>query len=216
MRANEYLTVWGEHSASFVERKSEFIGRIAHVETEEEAKAFIAAVSKEHASATHNVYCYILRENNTIRFSDAGEPSGTAGRPALEVLLREGVTDVCLVVTRYFGGILLGAGGLVRAYAKSAKVALDAAGIYRMEESLQLAFLAEYSDWARLEPALVAGGAEIAEVAFGAAVEGTILCPPEKAANIQAILSDQSAGRAVYVEQGSILRPVKIEQGENG
>ncbi len=214
MRANEYLTVWGRHEASFVEKKSEFIGQIAHAESEEEAKAFIAEISAKHADATHNVYCYILRDNNTIRFNDDGEPSGTAGKPALEVLLREGVTDVVLVVTRYFGGILLGAGGLVRAYAKGAKVALDAAGIYRMEESLEIGFLAEYSDWARLEPALRATGAEITDVSYGAAVEGKLFCSPEEAEKLQSVLRDVSSGRAVYMELGSVLRPVKYERGE--
>lgn len=122
-----YSTVKGTAKASFTEKKSEFIGHIMHTETEEEAVNFINEIRSEHRKAKHNVYAYILRDGNATRYSDDGEPQGTAGVPVLEVLRKEGLTDVCCVVTRYFGGILLGGGGLVRAYSHSAKIALDAA-----------------------------------------------------------------------------------------
>lgn len=122
-----YSTVKGTAKASFTEKKSEFIGHIMHAETEEEAVNFINEIRSAHRKAKHNVYAYILRDGNTTRYSDDGEPQGTAGVPVLEVLRKEGLTDVCCVVTRYFGGILLGGGGLVRAYSHSAKIALDAA-----------------------------------------------------------------------------------------
>ena len=124
---NGYSTINGRAEASFTERKSEFIGYIAHVETNDEAVGFINEIRAVHRKATHNVYAYILREGNTSRYSDDGEPQGTAGVPVLDVLTKEGLTDVCCVVTRYFGGILLGGGGLVRAYSHSAKIAVDAA-----------------------------------------------------------------------------------------
>ncbi len=123
----DYSTIKGLAEASFTEKRSEFIGHIFHAETEEEAIAFIERVRAENRKATHNVYAYLLREGNASRYSDDGEPQGTAGVPVLDVLRKEGLTDVCCVVTRYFGGILLGGGGLVRAYSHSAKIAVDAA-----------------------------------------------------------------------------------------
>ena len=127
MNYNDYSTINGSAEASFIERKSEFIGYIKHVETNDEAVAFINEIRAKHRKATHNVYAYILRDGSTSRYSDDGEPQGTAGVPVLDVLQKEGLTDVCCVVTRYFGGILLGGGGLVRAYSHSAKIAVDAA-----------------------------------------------------------------------------------------
>lgn len=127
MKNNDYSTINGSAEASFIEKKSEFIGYIKHVETNDEAVDFINEIRAMHRKATHNVYAYILRDGTTTRYSDDGEPQGTAGVPVLDVLQKEGLTDVCCVVTRYFGGILLGGGGLVRAYSHSAKIAVDAA-----------------------------------------------------------------------------------------
>lgn len=110
--------------ARFIEKKSEFIGYLCPVQTEEQAVAFIEEIRAMHRKATHNCYAYILRENNAARHSDDGEPGGTAGVPIYEVLRKEGLTDVCCVVTRYFGGVLLGAGGLVRAYTKGPRTPL--------------------------------------------------------------------------------------------
>ena len=124
---DEYLIPTKDSEAEFVEKRSRFIGRIWHTETEDEALACIKKMREQHWDATHNVYAYIIKDGPT-RFSDDGEPGGTAGMPTLQVLQREGLYNVCCVVTRYFGGILLGAGGLVRAYAKGAKIAVDAAG----------------------------------------------------------------------------------------
>ncbi len=127
MNYNDYSTINGSAEASFIERKSEFIGYIKHVETNDEAVDFINEIRARHRKATHNVYAYILRDGSTSRYSDDGEPQGTAGVPVLDVLQKEGLTDICCVVTRYFGGILLGGGGLVRAYSHSAKIAVEAA-----------------------------------------------------------------------------------------
>ena len=127
MKITSYKTTEKEAQDEFVEQRSRFIGYVRPVKTEEEALAFIEEKKKQHWDARHNVYAYVLREGGIQRYSDDGEPHGTAGVPTLDVLLKSGVTDVCVVVTRYFGGILLGAGGLVRAYTKSAKLALEAA-----------------------------------------------------------------------------------------
>ena len=116
-------------SAEFIERKSRFIGYIAPVSSEEEARAFIAAIREKHADATHNVWACLLRGGAVARCSDDGEPQGTAGLPTLDVLRKSGLDDCVVVVTRYFGGILLGAGGLTRAYSAAAKAAVDAAAL---------------------------------------------------------------------------------------
>ena len=126
---NEYLIPTGAAEAELVEKRSRFIGQLFPVESEEEARACIERVKKKHYDARHNCWCYRLREGGAERYSDDGEPQGTAGQPMLNVFQREDVWNVCCVVTRYFGGILLGAGGLVRAYTQAAKDALDASGI---------------------------------------------------------------------------------------
>jgi uncharacterized YigZ family protein len=140
-----YLTLSQSASASFTERKSEFIGNVKPVQTEDDATAFIAEIRAKHPKARHNPSAYILREGNVTRFSDDGEPSGTAGRPILDVLSKKGLTDCVCVVTRYFGGILLGAGGLVRAYSQGAKIAVEAAGLAEMHESFLLTLEMDYT-----------------------------------------------------------------------
>ena len=127
----EYYLPTGYGQSEFVEKKSRFLGKVWPISTEAEAREKIEAVKKQYHDARHNCWCYLLRDG-TVRYSDDGEPQGTAGQPMLNVFQREGVENVCCVVTRYFGGILLGAGGLTRAYTKGAKDALDAVGIARM------------------------------------------------------------------------------------
>ena len=123
----EYFVPTGASETELVEKRSRFLGHVWPVESEEEARARIEEIRKKHYDARHHCWCYRIREGGVERYSDDGEPQGTAGQPMLNVFQREGVTNVCCVVTRYFGGILLGAGGLVRAYTQSAKDALDAA-----------------------------------------------------------------------------------------
>lgn len=127
-----YKTIDTPVSCSFIEKRSEFIGHLCPVKTNEQAVDFINKIKSEHRKAKHNVYAYILRNNNIIRYSDDGEPQGTAGVPVLDVLQKQGLTDVCCVVTRYFGGILLGSGGLVRAYSHSASLAVSQSRIMNM------------------------------------------------------------------------------------
>ncbi len=127
-----YKTIDSPVSCSFIEKRSEFIGHLCPVKTNEQAVDFINKIKSEHRKAKHNVYAYILRNNNIIRYSDDGEPQGTAGIPVLDVLQKQGLTDVCCVVTRYFGGILLGGGGLVRAYSHSASLAVSQSRIMNM------------------------------------------------------------------------------------
>lgn len=145
-----YKTIYEKAEASFIEKKSEFIGYIAPVKTNDEAVEFINSIKAMHRKATHNVYAYILRQDNITRYSDDGEPQGTAGVPVLDVLQKEGLTDVCVVVTRYFGGILLGGGGLVRAYSHGCKIALDAARIMDMCNCYELMIETDYNLYGKI------------------------------------------------------------------
>ena len=145
-----YFTISANAKDSFIEKRSEFIGYIAPVKTNDEAVAFINSIKSEHRKAKHNVYAYILREDNISRYSDDGEPQGTAGVPVLDVLKKRGLTDVCVVVTRYFGGILLGGGGLVRAYSHAASLACDAAHIMNMCMCHRLKITADYGMYGKI------------------------------------------------------------------
>lgn len=149
-----YTTIKGFAKDSFVEKKSEFIGYISPVKTNEEAVDFINRIKSENRKAKHNVYAYILRDNNITRYSDDGEPQGTAGMPVLDVLLKENLTDVCVVVTRYFGGILLGGGGLVRAYSHACKLAVDSAVKMEMYECFEVTLKFDYSLYGKIEYSL--------------------------------------------------------------
>ena len=146
----EYKTVEFEGCDEFIEKKSRFIGYVKPVKTVEEATEFIAKIKSKHWDATHNVSAYVLRENNIQRSSDDGEPSGTAGVPVLDVLLKENLVDVCVVVTRYFGGTLLGAGGLIRAYSHGSKIAVESGNIITMAPCKIMSCLVDYSFYDRM------------------------------------------------------------------
>jgi len=162
----DYKTVKAYGDAEMLERKSRFIGYCRPVKNQDEAIDFINEIRAMHRQATHNVYAYILRNDNIMRYSDDGEPAGTAGVPVLEVIKKEGLTDICVVVTRYFGGILLGAGGLVRAYGKAAKIGIDAA--VRIEKIYCNLYLirCNYSTYGKLEYAINTEGYILKDCAF--------------------------------------------------
>ena len=146
----EYKTVEFESSDEFIEKKSHFIGYVKPVTTQAEAAEFINSIKSKHWDATHNVSAYVLKENNIQRSSDDGEPSGTAGVPVLDVLLKEGLVDVCVVVTRYFGGTLLGAGGLIRAYSHASKIAVEVGNIITMAPCRIISVSVDYSFYDRM------------------------------------------------------------------
>ena len=146
-KAEIYTTLAGEGSNEFEEKRSVFIGHAKHVVSEEEAQEFVKAKKKEYSDATHNCWAYLLKGGIVARYSDDGEPQGTAGVPMLEAIRKSGVCDCVVVVTRYFGGILLGAGGLVRAYSHGTKIALDAAKIVTYEKYAELRLDCSYSDY---------------------------------------------------------------------
>lgn len=147
----EYITLSKEAQASFVEKRSEFIGTARPVKTEEAAMEFITRIKKKYGDARHNCYAYMLA-NGSARYSDDGEPQGTAGVPILSVIQKGGFTDAAIVVTRYFGGILLGAGGLVRAYSAAARDAVAAAKIVTYCEYTEFRVVCSYSDYQKLIP----------------------------------------------------------------
>ena len=144
-----YTTLAKEASAEFEEKRSLFIGYAKPTKTEEEALEFVAKIKQKHKDATHNVFGYSMKHGILARYSDDGEPQGTAGMPVLDVIRKSGVDDATVVVTRYFGGVLLGAGGLVRAYSHAAKLAIDAAGIAVYEHYTSFRLTCSYSDYQR-------------------------------------------------------------------
>ncbi len=184
-----------EGTAEFLERHSRFIGWVKPVPDEAAALSFLNGIREKHRDATHNVYAYILREGGISRHSDDGEPQGTAGLPVLEVFRREEIFDVCCVVTRYFGGILLGAGGLVRAYARAAKEALDAAGVAVLRRCTKLRLSCPYPLWEQVR--LLAGALEGKEEAIDYAEEVfyTFWLISPAVPELQARLSELSSGR---------------------
>jgi uncharacterized YigZ family protein len=169
----EYKTVENEASDFFIEKKSRFIGYVCPVKTQEEATEFINKIKSKHWDATHNVSAFVLRENNIQRCSDDGEPSGTAGVPVLDAILKSGVVDVCVVATRYFGGTLLGAGGLVRAYSHTSKIALEAGNIITMAQCSVLETTVDYSFYERLNQLLAEFNARVINTDFADSVKIT-------------------------------------------
>ena len=167
---NFYVTIEKEASAEFEERRSTFIGYAKPIKSAEEALDFVKKIKKENADATHNVFAYTLEDGRIAKYSDDGEPQGTAGMPVLDTIRKSGADGVCIVVTRYFGGILLGAGGLVRAYAHAAKIALDAANIITYEKYEIFSLKCGYSEYQKFLPVLASFGAVIDDTVFEADV----------------------------------------------
>lgn len=198
----EYKTVEYENSDEFIEKKSKFIGYVRPVETQEEAAAFISGIKSKHWDATHNVYAYVLKENNIQRYSDDGEPSGTAGVPVLDVILKNGLVNVCVVVTRYFGGTLLGAGGLVRAYSHGSKIAVESGNMITMAPCKILSVSIEYSFYERMNILLSDFGANIENTDFSDNVCITFSIRQERKDALQKKLTDLSNGAYLLKEIG--------------
>ena len=207
----EYLVPTKPSETEFTEKRSTFIGHVWPVETEAEARARVEEMKKKYHDARHNCWCYLLRDG-PVRYSDDGEPQGTAGQPMLAVFQKEGVTNVCCVVTRYFGGVLLGAGGLVRAYTQSAKDALDAAGISVVRRWVELAVDCPYSFLERVKLACAAQGGAVGEIEYAAAVTVRALLPEGGVEAFRAQMTELSAGGIRAVELGEAFRPVPVER----
>ena len=206
---DEYLvpTAFGEDE--FIEKKSRFIGRLWPVETEEAALEKIQEMKKKHYDATHNCWAYIIKDG-AVRFSDDGEPGGTAGMPMLQVLQREGLYNCVCVVTRYFGGILLGAGGLVRAYTKGAKIAVDAAGKSMKRVWTVLYVPCPYTYYERVKLLVNECEGIIRQTDFGAEVEIELLFAENMADAFLEKLTDMTAGTVEGMETGQEYRAFPV------
>ena len=191
----EYKTVENEASDFFIEKKSRFIGYVCPVKTHEEAQAFINKIKSKHWDATHNVSAFVLRKNNIQRCSDDGEPSGTAGVPVLDAILKSGVVDVCVVATRYFGGTLLGAGGLVRAYSHTSKIALESGNIITMAQCSILETTVDYSFYERMNILLSEFNANILNTNFADSVKITFSVKEAYQDTLEDKLTDISNGK---------------------
>lgn len=205
----EYKTVEFESKDEFIEKKSRFIGYVKPVKTQTEATEFINSIKSKHWDATHNISAYVLRENNIQRSSDDGEPSGTAGVPTLDVLLKEGVVDACVVVTRYFGGTLLGAGGLIRAYSHASKIALDSGNIITMAPCKVLSVSVDYSFYDRLNILLYEFNANIENSEFTDNVTVTFSIRANTVELLQEKLTQKSNGKYLLKEIGEKFAKVE-------
>lgn len=190
-----YTTLEGEGHDEFEERRSLFIGHAKHVTSEEEAMEFVKGLKKEYSDATHNVWAYILKGGIIARYSDDGEPQGTAGVPTLDTIRKSGVEDAVVVVTRYFGGILLGAGGLVRAYSHGAKIALDAAKIITYEKYSVYSLECSYSDYQRYIVLLPQFNAIVDDTEFSDKVKVIFALKSTTTAPLLEKIKEMSAGR---------------------
>lgn len=198
---NKYITIKNRAEDSFEEKKSEFIGYVKRVTTEEEAKEFVSEIKSMHKTARHNCYAYIVGQNMGIqRYSDDGEPQGTAGIPILEVIKKNGLTDCAVVVTRYFGGILLGAGGLTRAYTKGAAIAIEAGGIVEKVNGARLSIEIDYDLYGKIQYLCGQNNWHIEDSEFGTGVKVFILAEESNIENIEKEVTETTNGKAIITK----------------
>ena len=190
-----YITIKGRAEARFEEKKSVFIGYACHVENEDEALSFVKEIKEKHKDATHNCYGYVMKGGILCRYSDDGEPQGTAGKPILDMLKKSGVDDVCVVVTRYFGGTLLGTGGLVHAYSQGAKMAVEAAGVVQFENYVVFKVTASYSDYQKISFELERCGAIIDSTDYADNVTVQFAVKENEASGISKKITEISSGK---------------------
>ena len=211
----DYKTLKQAASDQFIVNKSRFIGYAAPCESEEAALAFLRSIREKHKDATHNCYAYIIGQNAGImRYSDDGEPGGTAGMPIIEVMKARGVVNCCVVVTRYFGGILLGAGGLVRAYTKGCVVALNAAQVVTMEESQRILLDIPYPMWDKINYHLQSLPQITESTEFGASVSVTLLVRLKDVDTVIEKLNTLCDGRLDYLPDDVLHYPWPEEEAQ--
>ena len=207
----EYLIPTGPGGGELVEKRSRFLGRVWPVEGEEEARAYIEETRKRHYDARHNCWCWRLKDGPE-RYSDDGEPQGTAGQPMLNVFQRENVTNVCCVVTRYFGGVLLGAGGLVRAYTQAAKLALDDAGISVVRRWVEVSVPCPYPLFERMKLEVEGAGGVLGDVEYAADVTVKALLPEGAAEAFSARVTELTAGRVSAAVTGERFQGAPLKK----
>jgi len=205
-----YFTVPSAGEAEFIEKKSRFIGHISPVSTLESANSFLENIRSQHKKANHNCFGFILREGGIERMSDDGEPKGTAGSPILEVVRRENVADVAVVVTRYFGGVMLGAGGLIRAYANAAKLAIEKVGIAEMCVCQDIVIAVPYAMYEQMTKLLEGYPAQILDTDFASDVTMSIRFRHEAVEDFGVALSELSAGKIKPQLLEKLFAPVGV------
>ena len=202
----QYKTVAKQAEAEQIIEKSRFIAYVKPVETKEEADAFIASIKAEHKSATHNVPAFVIGDQFQLQWaSDDGEPQGTSGAPMVQMLVKEGITNVVIVVTRYFGGIKLGTGGLVRAYTSSAKFGLEAAGICEVKEMAVLKYKVDYSFLSKIQNMAQGGLFSIEDIIYEADVTMKIVCEIEDTEEVKGLFTNLTSASAVLVSETTEL-----------
>ena len=204
-----YKTIEGTAQAEYEEKKSRFIGQVAHVETEEEAVAFLNGIRAANPMARHNVYAYVLRAGNRVRYSEDGEPARTSGLPTLEVIEHAELKDVICVTTRYFGGTLLGTGGLVRAYTKAAQDAFSAARTVTYAECIDITVSIDYARYDLLVHWLSSQEAQILGVDFAGDVALDVRVRAEEAAAMQLAIAELTNGTAELLASEPAFRPMQ-------
>lgn len=208
----EYRTIEGESTAHYEIQKSRFITHAMHVESEEAAREYIIRQKKAYFDARHNCSAWVLgAKGDKQKSNDDGEPGGTAGNPILEAIRKNGLTDLVVVVTRYFGGIKLGAGGLIRAYGHSAVLGLEAAKIVAMTPFRQINLICDYTLFNTIDNFLRQKKIRIGDIAYAEKVAIPLLLPPEHAESILKELTDLTSARCPFEERGEILLPVPID-----
>jgi uncharacterized YigZ family protein len=203
-----YITLGTAAEDRFTEKKSVFIGNAARVETEEQAIEFVKKIKAKYPDARHNVYAYILRENNISRFTDDGEPHGTAGIPVINVLRGRNLVDCAVVVTRYFGGILLGTGGLVRAYTEGAILAVNAAGLVEMSPCALIKTESDYTDYQKIRYTVTKMGGEEKDTVYGMGVTAYFNISFELAQQACVSVSEQTSARATAEIVGTSYKEI--------
>ena len=201
----DYFVPAGDGESELTEKRSRFLGHLHPVETEDEAKVFIRDIKKQFHDARHNCWCYRIQDGPE-RFSDDGEPQGSAGMPMLEVFRRENIRNFVCVVTRYFGGVLLGTGGLSRAYSGAAKAALLSAGTLSVASCSEISFSCPYAMADRLKNLLQSGGAVLGELQYGAEVSITALASEDAAEALAAQITDLSGGKIRPAVSGGTIQ----------
>ena len=209
----EYYVPAGRGESEYVEKRSSFLGYVMPVKTEDEAREFIEEIKKEHYGARHNCWCYSIKDGPE-RYSDDGEPQGTAGIPMLEVFRREGITDFVCVVTRYFGGVLLGTGGLLRAYTKAAKDALEEAGIAEVRSWTECALPCEYAHFERYKKAAADVSAIITDTVYAERITLQLMLPSEYIEDFANEISDICLGTPNLTILGEKFSAVPLHPSE--
>lgn len=210
--AKDYKTVLENASDEFVEKRSRFIGYCKPVKTEQEAIDFINEKRSEHWNATHNVYAYSLREGNIKRYSDDGEPSGTAGMPVLDVIVKNEIFDVVVVVTRYFGGVLLGTGGLVRAYSHGSKIAVEAAKPVIMQNCLVCEARCAYNQYGKVSSLIIGVGAAVDDTVYESDVLVKFHIKPDLLGTLNKKLADATSGEVTVEQKDEQYFAVQIKE----